>query len=101
MLYDDVEMSELSATVRTPARQRPRLSGPPPGKPHCLNTRHCRLSLRGVDSESPAGPSVQKARGNRVLLCTLGCAAHLAWGLVWIKQLVNGPGQCWGWEVWC
>lgn len=56
LLYDDVEMSELTAAVR------PRAGG---SMPHY----HVTLALQGVHSQPPAGPSVQKSRCSKAVLC--------------------------------
>lgn len=48
LLYDDVEMSELTATVRMHTGR----AGPPAARTSMPVT----VALRGVDSQSPAGP---------------------------------------------
>lgn len=75
MLYDDVEMSELTAVVRTQAGQRPGLSRPP--RRRTLMPEIGRLSLRRADSKSPAG-SRNLAQGGCLVCGTPGVGTCLA-----------------------
>lgn len=85
LLYDDVEMSELTATVRT--------RGGPRGEGGAVQSS-CRqtsipLAIGGVDSKSPAGPLGQKSRRNQAVFCP-GVGSRPGMG----TGVVDHPGQC-------
>lgn len=87
LLYDDVEMSELTAAVRTPA------GGGESSAPAAKSQHHVTLALREWIPSHRQGHRCRNLGATR-LSCVLGRAVRLAWGLVWMKRLGNHPAQC-------
>lgn len=84
LLYDDVEMSELTAAVRTRGGRRRGQAV----QASCPQTS-IPLAIQGVDSTSPAGPPGQKSRRNQAVFCP-GAGSPPGMGM----RLVDHPRQC-------
>lgn len=87
LLYDDVEMSELTAAVRTLGAAA---GGRPVLLPPNLNPTGHRRSGFQVTCRCRQGRNPGAARSPFVL----GRAVRLAWGLVWLTTLVSARMGC-------